>query len=96
MTITASLVLFAVFWFLILFIVLPLRLTTQGDLGRVLRGTPASAPENLALKPKLILVTAVTLVLWALVSATIIFGWITLADIDLFSRFGPGSGERGE
>ena len=96
MTITASFVLFAVIWFLTLFIVLPLRLTTQREKGRVLRGTPASAPEDLDMKSKLWLVTGVTVVLWALISATIIFGWITLADIDLFSRFGPGAGGTGE
>ncbi|MGB0798861.1 MAG: DUF1467 family protein, partial [Planktomarina sp.] len=41
MGITSALVLFAVIWFLTLLIVLPLRLQTQGDLGKVVHGTHA-------------------------------------------------------
>ena len=46
MTITAAIVLFAVVWFMVFFIVLPLRLTTQGDAGSVVPGTPKGAPLN--------------------------------------------------
>ena len=46
MTITAAVVLFAVVWFMVFFIVLPLRLTTQGDAGSVVPGTPKSAPRD--------------------------------------------------
>ncbi len=35
MGITSALVLFAVIWFMVLFITLPLRLTTQGDVGEI-------------------------------------------------------------
>ena len=37
----AALVLFAVIWFLVLFVVLPLRLETQGDRGEKVPGTQA-------------------------------------------------------
>ena len=43
MEIGASLVLFAIIWFMCLYIVLPLKLTTQGDVNDVTPGTPASA-----------------------------------------------------
>ena len=44
MPITSALVLFAVIWFLTLFIVLPLRLQTQGDVGEIEPGTHAGSP----------------------------------------------------
>lgn len=43
MSVASSLVLFAVIWFMALFDVLPLRLKTQGDVGKVAPGTPAGA-----------------------------------------------------
>ena len=43
MGITAALVLFAVIWFMVLFITLPIRLQTQGDVGEVTPGTQAGA-----------------------------------------------------
>ena len=64
MTITASLVLFAVFWFLILFVVLPLNIKTQGEEGKSSYGTPSSAPINANIKKKMILVTLLTTVAW--------------------------------
>ena len=89
MTITAALVLFAVIWFMTLFIVLPLRLTTQGDEGDITPGTHAGSPARYAMKKRLWIVTGISLVLWAVIAGIIITGAITLADIDLFSRFGP-------
>ncbi len=66
MTITASLVLFAVFWFLILFVVLPLNIKTQGDEGKSSYGTPISAPINANIKQKMLLVTICTFILWVI------------------------------
>lgn len=44
MTITSALVLYAVIWFLTFLIVIPIRLETQGDLGKVVHGTHAGSP----------------------------------------------------
>ncbi|MAY31868.1 MAG: hypothetical protein CMM86_04625, partial [Rhodovulum sp.] len=38
MTITAAIVLFAVIWFMVLFVTLPVRLRTQGDVGEIVPG----------------------------------------------------------
>ena len=46
MGITSAIVLFVIIWFLTLFVVLPLRLQTQGDLGSIEPGTHAGSPEN--------------------------------------------------
>ncbi|PRY25586.1 putative secreted protein [Aliiruegeria haliotis] len=92
MAITSALVLFAVIWFMVLFIVLPIRLTTQDDSGDVVPGTPRSAPTNPALKRKARIVTLVTLPLWGITCAIIMTGTITVDDFDLFHRFGPEGG----
>ena len=72
MTITASIVLFAVFWFLILFVVLPLNIKTQGEEGKNSYGTPSSAPINVNIKKKMLLVTLFTIILW-LISMLLIY-----------------------
>ena len=46
MSIMSAIVLYAMLWFLTLFIVLPLRTRTQGEAGDVVPGTHSSAPEN--------------------------------------------------
>jgi predicted secreted protein len=89
MSITSALVLLAVVWFMVLFVVLPLRLTTQGESGDVVPGTPKSAPTDARLGRKLRLVTLVSVPLWAAICAVILSGVIAVEDFDLFSRFGP-------
>ena len=89
MAITSALVLLAVIWFVVLFVVLPLRLTTQGDVGRVVPGTHASSPEGLKLRRKFLVTTFAALVLWAAVCAVIVSGVITVRDIDVFNRMDP-------
>lgn len=89
MTIGAALVLFAVIWFMVLFIVLPLRLKTQGDIGDVVPGTPESAPANLDLGAKVRVVTIVSAVVWVVIAGTIISGVISVQDIDWFNRMSP-------
>ena len=74
MPITSALVLFAVIWFLTLFIVLPLRLQTQGDVGKIEPGTHAGSPENPQMKKRFMVTTVVALVIWAVVAGTIISG----------------------
>ena len=91
MAITSALVLFAVIWFMTLFIVLPLRLKTQGDVGKAARGTPLSAPVDPQIKKRALIVTAVTVVLWGILMAVILSGIITVEDFDWFDHFNPPS-----
>ena len=64
MTITSAIVLFSVFWFIILFIILPLNVTTQKDVENIVTGTAPSSPVNSNLKRKFYITTIVTLLLW--------------------------------
>ena len=52
MTITASIVLFAIFWFILLFVTLPIKIKTQQETGKQTPGTPPSAPEDPQIKTK--------------------------------------------
>ena len=61
MQITSALVLLAVIWFMVLFLVLQFRITSQEESGEVVPGTPASAPVNLQLKKRLLWVTGISL-----------------------------------
>ncbi len=92
MALFSAIVLFAVIWFMVLFVILPMRVTTQGEAGTTVRGTLTSAPDKPQLKRKFLLTTLVALVLWGITAAIIYNGWISLADIDLFTRFGGPSG----
>ncbi len=86
MTISAAFVLFAVIWFLTLFVVLPLNIITQNDLGNVADGTPPSAPTNPQLKRKMLWTTVITVAIWIPLCVIIIFGFVTISDINFYSK----------
>jgi predicted secreted protein len=86
MGITSAIVLFAVIWFMVLFMVLPWRLTTQGEAGKVEPGTPESAPTDPQMGRRVKLVTAISVVLWLVAAGVILSGWISIEDLDFFNR----------
>ena len=71
MTITASIVLFAIVWFILLFVALPLKIKTQQETGKKINGTPSSAPEDPKIKTKMIWVTILTFFLWIIIMTSI-------------------------
>lgn len=89
MAITSALVLFSVIWFMTFLCVIPIRLKTQGDLGQIVPGTQAGAPEHHNLKKKAWITTGITFVLWAIISGIIISGMITVRDLDFYNRMVP-------
>ncbi len=86
MTITAALVLFAVIWFMLLFIVLPLGQKSQSEDGERVPGTPASAPVNPMIGKKMKWVTIITIILWVPLVWFIMSGILTIKDIDIWGR----------
>ncbi|WP_209426506.1 DUF1467 family protein [Pararhodobacter sp. SW119] len=86
MTVFSGFVLYAVLWFLTLFLVLPLRLTTQGDAGSVVPGTPSSAPQDAQMRKRLTITTIASFVIWAIVAAIILSGLVGIDDIDFLYR----------
>lgn len=89
MTITAAFVLFSVTWFMVFFCVLPLRFVSQADAGEVVPGTPKSAPAGDVVVRKAKITTLVALVIWAVLCAIILSGWISVRDFDVMGRMPP-------
>ena len=89
MSITAALVVFAVTWFMVLFLVLPVKMQSQAESGVVVPGTHAGAPADFRLGKRLAITTLIALPLAGLICAVIISGVISISDFDLLERFGP-------
>jgi predicted secreted protein len=89
MSIISAVVLFAVIWFMVFFIVIPIRLKTQGDVGEILPGTHAGAPADHNLEKKAWITTFVAFLLWVVIAGVIVSGRLTVRDLDLFNRMGP-------
>ena len=94
MGVVSGLVLFAVVWFMVLFVVLPIRLETQGDVGEQLEGTHAGSPATgFSMKRRIRVTTLWAIPIWAVIAAVIVWGDISVRDIDMFGRMGPLGGE---
>lgn len=82
----SGLVLFAVIWTLVFFIVLPLRLQTQGEAGEIVPGTHASSPANVDIKRKAKVTTLWAFPIWVVIAGVILTGAVTVRDLDWFER----------
>lgn len=89
MSVTSALVMYAVCWFMTFLVVIPIRLQTQGDLGKIVPGTQAGAPEHHYLKKKAWITTGVAAVIWAILSWIISQGVIEVRDFDWMNRLPP-------
>jgi predicted secreted protein len=89
MNVVSAIVLYAVIWFLVLFVILPIRLETQGDRGEIEPGTHAGAPANFEFGKKMRLVTVIAAAVWVVIAGIIISGVISVRDIDWFERMDP-------
>ena len=60
MAVMSGIVLFTVIWSMVFMILLPVRVQTQGDLGQIVEGTHAGAPEHHYLKKKALWTTGIS------------------------------------
>ncbi|MEZ5883254.1 MAG: DUF1467 family protein [Paracoccaceae bacterium] len=88
MNLTGGIVLFAVIWFMVLFVVLPIRFRSQEDEGEVVPGTPPSAPADAQIGRKAKITTIVAVILWIIIATIILSGVVTIQDLDWFNRLG--------
>ena len=96
MGVTSGLVLYAVIWSLTFLVVLPFRVKTQGDLGDIVPGTHAGAPEVHTVGRTAKLTPLIAAVIWAIVATIILTGAITVDDLDWFGRgAGPAADGKG-
>ncbi len=86
MNVISSLVLFAMIWFVALLVALPIGLQTQGEAGDIVPGTPSSSPVDAMIARKVIWVTVVSLAIWLPLCAFILWGGLTVRDLDFFHR----------
>ena len=89
MSITAVIVVFAVTWFMVFFMVLPIRFVSQADTGSVVPGTPAGAPAQENVKRKAWITTWISLPVSAVICGVILSGWISVRDFDFNGVMGP-------
>jgi len=82
----SGLVLLAVIWTVVFFIVLPLRLETQGDKGEIVPGTHASSPADFSFKKKAKITSIVAVTIWLVIAGVLLSGTVSVRDIDWFQR----------
>jgi len=82
----SGLVLLAVIWTVVFFIVLPLRLETQGDKGEIVPGTHASSPADFSFKKKAKITSIVAVPIWLVIAGVLLSGAVSVRDIDWFQR----------
>ncbi len=75
-------ILFVITWFLVMFVVLPIRLRTQGEEGDIVEGTHAGAPADFRLGRTMLIVTLITLVVWGLEIWAVRAGLVTERGIE--------------
>ncbi|WP_394298931.1 DUF1467 family protein [Candidatus Rhodobacter oscarellae] len=80
----SGLVLYAVIWFMTLFVTLPIRLETQGDRGEIVPGTMAGSPAHIDMRKRFKIVTVVAFGFWVVIAGIIFSGVITTCDFDWF------------
>ncbi|PWK60706.1 DUF1467 family protein [Roseicyclus mahoneyensis] len=90
MGVVTGIVLYAIIWFMTLFVVLQVGVTSQSDTGERVMGTHGSAPVNPQLKRRFLVTSGVAAGIWAVIAGVILSGAVTIDDIDLFTRFGMG------
>lgn len=88
MSITGGAVLLVTIWFLTLFIVLQVTAHTQGDAGEVVPGTHEGAPADFRLKRTFLITSAFALPIWAAIAALILWGPISIEDLDWMNVLG--------
>jgi len=82
---TSILAIYALFWVICGFIVLPIGIRTHDELGHdKIPGQADSAPANFRPGRKLLWTTLLASLLFGIFYANYEFGWITPADLDVF------------
>ena len=86
MNLTGGIVLYTVLWFLVLFVLLPIRQKSQADVGEVTPGTQQSTPADPQIRKRFVITTIVATAIWAVVVWIIVTRAISLEDMDILYR----------
>lgn len=82
MSITSAIVLYAVCWFMVFFILLPIRYVSQAEAGDVVPGTPEGAPATHIVARKAKMTTWIAALVWVVLAGIITSGVISVRDLD--------------
>ncbi|MDO5658032.1 MAG: DUF1467 family protein [Paracoccus sp. (in: a-proteobacteria)] len=81
MSLTGGIVMYAVLWFLSLFLVLPFGNRSQQDAGHIVPGTPAGAPHAFRAGRTALITTLIATVIWGVIAYIILGGFLSRDDI---------------
>ena len=81
MVITSAIVLYCVIWAIVFFLINPLWQVSQSEDGKVVPGTPGSAPVDAKMRKKVIITTVIATVGFVVAYFAIIDRWVTIDDI---------------
>lgn len=84
MSLSLSLAIYFIIWWLVLFTVLPLGVSTQGEEGDVVPGTPESAPVAPNLLKKFVITTLVSAVIFGIFYGVVAYDLIDIRAIPIF------------
>ena len=81
MNLTGAIVLYAVLWFVVLFVLLPFGQRSQAEAGEVVPGTPPGAPHAPRLGRKMLWATVISAAIWGTAAWVILSGVFTYDDV---------------
>ncbi len=81
MSITGSIVVFIIIWWLILFTILPIKIKSQNEKGSVVEGTDPGAPTDPKIVFKLILTTIIASILFATTYVLVYFDILNVREL---------------
>ncbi len=81
MSISSGIVLYVVIWTMVMFVTLPIGLRTQEDENDVVPGTHPGSPVNFRIWRTMLIVTAVSTVLFAVIAGIILSGVIRISEL---------------
>ena len=92
MGLVTGLALFASIWSIVFFMVLPHGIVSQYEAGKIEPGTPASAPTEAMILRKMLITSAISAALFAVVWTVVTFHLFTIDDIPFLTPPSGGTG----
>ena len=89
MSLTFSLAVYCLCWWVVLFAVLPFGIRTQSEEGDVVLGTTESAPVAPRILKKMIYTTLISAVIFAVIYVVIEYRLLGLDDIPFLPKYTP-------
>lgn len=90
MQLTSIIAIYALFWVISAFLMLPVGIRTPDETGeKLVPGQADSAPSNFRPRRLMLYATILSILLFGLFYFNYRYGWITVHDIDITELFGP-------